>query len=188
MIDKLMLSDQELVKACLSGNVEAFRKIMERYSGKAMALALNMLRHRQDAEDVCQEAFVKAFHNLPKYDPRQSFKNWFYTVLYRRCLDHMRKRKRYHTFMVNFRGDKRRDAVPADFNPTRHTDLDPKILEGLSAKERMTLVLWANEGYSGKEIASVLRCSPSTARVNLFKARKKLKALLEGEHVAMSNG
>jgi RNA polymerase sigma-70 factor (ECF subfamily) len=187
MIDKLM-SDQDLVKACLSGNVEAYRKIMERYSGKAMALALNLLRHRQDAEDVCQEAFVKIFHNLSRYDARQNFKNWFYTVLYRSCLDHMRKRKRYHTFMMGFRGEQRREGLPAGPNPARHAHLDPKILEGLSVKERMTLVLWANEGYSGKEIASVLRCSPSTARVLLFKARKKLKAIMEGEHVAMSNG
>jgi len=187
MINKHM-SDQELVKACLSGNTGAYREIMLRYSGKAMAMALNMLRHREDAEDVCQEAFVKAFHNLDRYDPQQDFKNWFYTVLYRRCLDQMRKRKRFTNFMAKFRNEPDLEAAVKRSNPSRGPGLDPRMLEDLSPKERITLILWANEGYTGEEIASVLKCSPSTARVNLYKARKKLKALLEGENVALQNG
>jgi len=187
MKNKIM-SDQELVKACLSGNTGAYQEIMQRYSGKAMALALNMLRHREDAEDVCQEAFVKAFHNLERYDPRQDFRNWFYTVLYRRCLDHMRKRKRFTNFMVKFRNEPDLEAAVKRDNPSRGPGLDPRTLGELSPKERITLILWANEGYTGEEIASVLKCSPSTARVNLYKARKKLKALLEGENVALQNG
>ena len=182
------LSDQELVKACLSGNTGAYQEIMLRYSGKAMALALNMLRHREDAEDVCQEAFVKAFHNLDRYDPQQDFKNWFYTVLYRRCLDQMRKRKRFTNFMVKFRNEPDLEAAVKRSNPSRGAGLDPRMLEDLSPKERITLILWASEGYTGEEIASVLKCSPSTARVNLYKARKKLKAILEGENVALQNG
>ena len=187
MNDKHM-SDRELVQACLSGSSDAYQQIMERYSGKAMAMALNMLRHREDAEDVCQEAFVKVFHNLEKYDPRQDFKNWFYTVLYRRCLDQIRKRKRFYGFMAKFRNEPDLEAALKAPDPARNVRLDPRLLEGLSPKERMTLILWANEGYTGEEIASVLRCSPSTARVNLYKARKKLKDLLEGEDVALQNG
>ncbi len=187
MNDKHM-SDRDLVQACLSGKVDAYQKIMERYSGKAMALALNMLRHREDAEDVCQEAFVKVFNNLDRYDPQQDFKNWFYTVLYRRCLDHMRKRKRFYSFMVKFRNEPDLEAALMRQGPARNPGLDPRLLEVLSPREKMTLILWANEGYTGEEIASVLRCSPSTARVNLYKARKKLKAMLEGEDVALQNG
>lgn len=182
------MSDRELVEACLSGNEEEYRIIMERYSGKAMALALNMLRHRQDAEDVCQEVFVKVFHNLDKYDPRLDFKNWFYTVLYRRCLDHLRKRKQFTNFMVKFKNEPLRELEQGIPRPARTWQLKPNMLQDLSPKERMTLILWANEGYSGEEIASVLKCSPSTARVYLFKARKKLKAMLEGEDVVMQNG
>lgn len=182
------MSDRDLVQACLSGKVDAYQKIMERYSGKAMALALNMLQHREDAEDACQEAFVKVFNSLDRYDPQQDFKNWFYTVLYRRCLDHIRKRKRFYSFMVKFRNEPDLEAALKRQDPARNPELDPRLLEGLSPGEKMTLILWANEGYTGEEIASVLRCSPSTARVNLYKARKKLKAMLEGEDVALQNG
>lgn len=182
------MSDQELVQACLSGDEDAYQEIMRRYSGKALALALNMLRHREDAEDVCQEAFVKAFVNLERYDPRQDFKNWFYTVLYRRCLDHMRKRKRLYGFMGKLKHEFLAGEAGGGLNPDRRAGLNPRLLQGLSPKQRIALVLWANEGYSGEEIAAVLRCSPSTARVNLYKARRKIKAMLEGDNVAMQNG
>ncbi len=182
------MSDRELVRACLSGNEEAYRIIMERYSGKAMALALNMLRHRQDAEDVCQEVFVKAYHSLSKYDPKLDFKNWFYTVLYRRCLDQLRKRKRHTNFMVKLKNEPLPELGRGDPRAARPVQLHPSVLQDLSPKERMALILWANESYSGEEIASVLKCSPSTARVYLYKARKKLKAMLEKENVAMQIG
>ncbi len=160
---------------------------MERYSGKAMAMALNMLRHRQDAEDVCQEVFVKAYHSLDKYDPRLDFKNWFYTVLYRRCLDQMRKRKRHIDLMARLKHEPLPELEQGNPRLARSWQLNPNVPQDLSPKERMTLILWANESYSGEEIASVLKCSPSTARVYLFKARKKLKAMLEKENVAMQN-
>ena len=187
-MNEKFMSDQELIKACLKGDKDAYREIMRRYSSKALALALNMLRQREDAEDACQEAFMKAFRNLERYDPSRDFQNWFYTLLYRRCLDHMRKRKRYVNFMGRFRYEPGAGVSPSPKNPLRGSGLPSRYLDHLSPKQRMALILWADEGCSGEEIASVLGCSPSTARVNLYKARKKIKALLEGEDVAMQNG
>jgi RNA polymerase sigma factor (sigma-70 family) len=66
---------------------------------------------------------------------------------------------------------------------SRNQPLAPKILEGLSPKERVALCLWASEGYSGTEIGKVMKCSPSTARVLLYKARKKIKSKMEKENV-----
>ena len=62
------MDDNELVTACLRGEKEAFRRIMEAHSGPALALALNILANRQDAEDACQEAFVQAYRNLARFD------------------------------------------------------------------------------------------------------------------------
>ncbi len=71
---------------------------------------------------------------------------------------------------------------------SRSQPLAPKILEGLSPKERVALCLWASEGYSGTEIGQVMQCAPSTARVLLYKARKKIKSKMEKENVSLSNG
>jgi RNA polymerase sigma-70 factor (ECF subfamily) len=73
----------------------------------------------------------------------------------------------------------------AGLNPEHPPLLHSKLLQRLNPRERISVCLWANEGYTSSEIASVLRCSPSTARVHLFKARKKLKRLLEEDNVSL---
>jgi RNA polymerase sigma-70 factor (ECF subfamily) len=181
------MDEQELIAGSLRGRMEDFRMIVERYSAPAMALAVNMLGNRDDAEDVCQELFIQVYRKLGSYDPDRSFKNWVYTILYRRCLDHLKKRRRSRELVRKIS----RETVPATPGNPGGRDPDRKLpshlLEGLKAKERTALCLWANDGYSASEISQVLRCSASTARVYLFQARKKIKKLLE-QAVSVQNG
>lgn len=186
MTKKENMSDTELVKNCLQGDMEAYAQIMDRYKGKAMALAINILRNREDAEDVCQEAFISAFHNLDRFDLQGSFKNWFYTMIYHRCLDKIRKKKRFFQFFARIKSNQPLVAAnPHPTNPASGHSLDKKYLQTLSPKERLALFLWAQDSFAGEEIAAILKCSPATARVHLYKARKKIKALLGGENVAV---
>ena len=76
------MDDNLLGRGCLQGKREEFKKIVEGYGGKIVALALNMLGNREDAEDACQEAFIRAFRNLEKFDSQRSFRNWLYTIVY----------------------------------------------------------------------------------------------------------
>jgi RNA polymerase sigma-70 factor (ECF subfamily) len=178
------MSDSELVKNCLQGDMEAYRQIMDKYTGKAMALAINILRNREDAEDVCQEAFISAYHNLDKFDLQGSFKNWFYTMIYNRCIDKIRKNKRFFQFFARVKSSQPLIQVnPEPTNPTSVCSLDKRYLQTLSPKERLALFLWAQDSFAGEEIAAILKCSPATARVHLYKARKKIKAVIGGENV-----
>lgn len=179
------MSDIELIRSCLQGDVEAYRGIMEKYSHGAFALALNVLRNREDAEDVCQDSFIKAFHNLDKFDFRGNFKNWFYTLLYRNCIDSIRKKRRFFNFLNKFKTHSLSSSFQRDSNLETEGRIETRFLQRLSPNERLSIYLWVNEGYTSEEIAAVLRCSPSTARVNLFKARKKIKALLEEDNGEM---
>jgi RNA polymerase sigma-70 factor (ECF subfamily) len=182
------MDEQQLIAGSLEGSMEDFRMIVEKYSAPAMALAMNVLRNRDDAEDACQELFIQVYRNLQSYDPRRSFKNWVYTILYRRCLDHLKRRRRAAD-LVNRMGRETAPAIPS--NPGRSESprsLPSELLEKLKAKERTALCLWANEGYTSHEISEVLRCSASTARVYLFQARKKIKKLLEQGHASLQNG
>jgi RNA polymerase sigma-70 factor (ECF subfamily) len=182
------MDEQELIAGCLRGNMEDFRMIVEQYTAPAMALAMNVLGNRDDAEDACQELFIQVYRNLGSYDPTRSFKNWVYTILYRRCLDHLKRRRR-SAELVKKMGRETVLATPANpghSHPSR--SLPSNLLEQLKAKERTALCLWANEGYTAQETSEVLRCSASTARVYLFQARKKIKKLLEQGHVSLQNG
>jgi len=165
--------------------MEDFRMIVEGFSAPALALAMNMLGNRDDAEDACQELFIQVYRNLGSYDPNRSFSNWIYTILYRRCLDHLRKRRRAAEMVKKI---SRETVLSTPANPGPSRSLPSVLLEQLKAKERTAIVLWANEGYTAREISEVLRCSASTARVYLFQARKKIKKLLEQGDVSLQNG
>lgn len=172
------MNDSDLVKNCLQGNVESYRELMNRYQSYAMAVALNILMNYEDAQDVCQEAFLKAFQNLAKFDLQKSFKNWLYALLYHRCLDYLRRRKSFFQMLSRLRIEKQADDALRSGVPVSSYSEEFRLLNHLGPKERISLYLWSQEGYSGSEIASVLECSVKTAHVHLYKARTKLKALL----------
>jgi RNA polymerase sigma-70 factor (ECF subfamily) len=173
------MNDSQLVSICLQGEVDEFKKIVGKYRGKVMALALNILGNYEDAEDACQDSFIQAYRNLDRFDTRKSFSNWLFSILYNRCFDQLRKRSRFYNFFKRVKSDPSFHSVDLGSNQSSAQPLSQSILRELSPKERTVLFLWAEEGYTSEEIASVLRCSSSTVRVHLFKARKKIKSILE---------
>lgn len=176
-----LVTDNDLVRNCLEGDMESYRTLMNRYRDPAMALALNILTNFQDAEDACQEGFLRAYKNLSTFDLERNFKNWLYALLSNACLDQHRKRKSYFRFIGRLRTEEQSAAERRSAAPGSAGEFDFKHLRCLSPKERASLYLWSQEGCSGEEIAGVLGCSPKTAYVHLFRARTKLKAALKGE-------
>jgi len=161
-----------------------FRDLVEAFGPQAMALAVNILGNRQDAEDVCQEAFLQVFRRLDRYDPARSFKTWLFTIVSRRAFDVLKKKRRFYRFVDRATLEPRETFV-AGADPDPPKPLPEAVLRGLTARERTALCLWANEGYGALEIAAILRCRAATVRVTLFNARKKIKALLENGHVVV---
>lgn len=179
------MTDEELLRKCLSGKVEEYHKIVERYRTKALAIAMNLLGNRQDAEDASQDAFIQVYKNLEKFDFQQSFPNWFYSILYKRCLDRLRKRKRFSRFYHKIKAEPSQSFSTQPANPAFSLLEKQELISMLNPKERISLFLWANDGYTSEEIGEVLKCTASTARVYLFKARKKIKTFLENENVTL---
>jgi RNA polymerase sigma-70 factor (ECF subfamily) len=177
------MNDNQLVRECLRGDTEEFKKIVEKYRGKVMAMALNILGNREDAEDACQETFLQTYSNLDRFDMEKSFSNWLLSILYKRCLDQLRKRRRFFAFYKRAKGEAEESIGSPRLRLSKQNPHLHSLLERLSPKERTTLHLWAGEGYTSKEIAEVLKCSPNTARIHLHKARKKIKSLLGKENV-----
>jgi RNA polymerase sigma-70 factor (ECF subfamily) len=181
------VDEREIIEGCLRESLVSQKAMVEAYGTLVLSVALNVLGNRQDAEDVSQETFLQAFRRLDRYDRERSFKTWLLTIAYRRSLDMLRKRRRFSQFAARARFEpaafERQDPGAGDFAP-----LPSRVLEVLSPRERTALVLWANEGYAAKDIAEILDCSASTARVYLFNARRKIKALLETEHGLLQHG
>jgi RNA polymerase sigma-70 factor (ECF subfamily) len=179
------MTDEQILRRCLSGDVEEYHEIVERYRSRALAIAMNILGNRQDAEDASQDAFIQVYKNLDKFDFQKSFPNWFYSILYKRCLDRLRKRKRFSSFFQRVQTEPSQSFRSLPANPGYGLFEKQEMLKSLNSKERLSLFLWANDGYTSEEIGEVLKCSASTARVFLFKARKKIKSFLEKENVVV---
>lgn len=180
------MTDQELVKKTLDGDMNAFSEIVGRYQRKILAFAINTLGNKQDAEDVCQDAFVKVYHNLGKYDPRFAFKTWFYTLTNNLCIDRLRRKKTQFNFINKMKIEPEIRKKKAADNPGPSQLSKQKYLQKLTPREKTSVILWANEGCTAEEIAGILKCSASTARVYLFRARKKIKMELNHEHTPVS--
>ena len=180
-----MNDEAAAIAACLQGAGEEYKAVVDRYKGPLMAAAVNILGNREDAEDVCQETFIRAYRNLAAYEPDRSFKNWIFSILYHGCLDVLKKKRRFRAAESRLKNEIPRPAsgrAANDPGPGGSPGIGEAILARLSAKERTVVVLWASEGFTSAEIAGVLGCSASTARVTLFNARKKLKTHLENNH------
>jgi len=185
---KSAMDEKDILAGCLEGGPESYRGLLEAYGPLVTAVAINILGNREDAEDICQETFLQVFRNLDRYDPGRSFKTWLLTIVYRRALDMIRKKRRFAEFASRAKFDPsavRTDCAAAPGDPP---PLPSRFLDKLSPKERTALCLWANEGYTAGDISDVLGCSASTARVTLFNARRKIKAILEKDHGLLQVG
>ncbi len=177
-----LMEDNDIISSCLSGEKEAFEMLVKKYQAPLLHLAWRILGDKDEAKDATQDAFVQTFSNLDRFDRTKSFKNWLYSITYKRCIDRKRKEKSYRNFMYRTTVERplyTRDSVHAD--RIEDSEVFFPALKKLSTKERVAIILKINDAYSASEIANVLGCAESTARVYLFNARKKLKKILKGK-------
>ena len=182
------MEEKEIIEGCLRGSLVSSRAMVEAYGNLVMSVALNVVGNRQDAEDVCQETFLQVFRHLARYDLSRNFKTWLLTIVYRRSLDMIKKKRRFSEFSARARFEPAVAERGGNPHPTGPEPLPSALLTKLSPRERTALCLWANEGYTARDISEVLKCSASTARVYLFNARRKIKTLLENDHGLLQNG
>ncbi len=181
--------DRELVRRTVGGDRSAFGSLVERYQKRVYAVAFGIVRDREDAWDVAQEAFVKAFKNLDRFEGDSTFFTWMYRITYNLAIDHYRSRGRRETGVdLDERGVER--ALQAEDRPNLGGDPDQmsdraelsrvlhEAMGKLSDKHRAIIVLREVEGLSYEEIAAVLGIAKGTVMSRLFHARKNLQTLL----------
>lgn len=181
--------DAALVKRTLDGDRGAFGELVERHQKRVYAVAYGILRNRDDAWDVAQEAFVKAFKNLSRFKGDSAFYTWMYRIAYNLSIDHYRSKGRKSA--VHFEDPAAMENVlEADGRPTHQHDpgeLSDRAeltrvlhdaMNRLSEKHRAIIVLREVEGLAYEEISNVLGIPKGTVMSRLFHARKNLQELL----------
>jgi len=189
------VDDTALVRRAQQGDAAAFEELVHQYDRTVLRLAMHLTGSREDAQDIYQEAFLRAFRNLDSFRFECSFYTWIYRIATNLCLDHLRKNQLRNRDMITERfpeGDEDSvlDRVPdqrAGASPERSlisSELRERILNALgrlSPRERMVFELKHYQGMKLQSVAVILNTTENTIKNTLFRATHKLR--LELAHV-----
>ena len=184
--------DDELIREAQRGNRTSFDSLVRRYDQSVLRLALHMLGNEQDAQDVHQEAFLKAYRHLGNFRFECSFYTWLYRIVTNLCLDHLRRRKSRRedpATVLDSRGDEmdllsnisdtRSMANPArELDRKRMGESINEALDKLTPRERTVFELKHYQGLKLRTIGEMLSTTEETAKNTLFRATRKLRANL----------
>lgn len=182
-------SDLAVVALVKAGDHDAFRHLVERHSRSVFRLAYRLTGHEQDAEDVVQETFLRAFRQIRRFEARSSFATWLYRITVNCSHDLLRQRPRAGTRPSL--DDPEFEVVAALADPSVAADpmrelasrrIDERVrsaMNALSEQERSAFVMRHFEGLSIEEIGRVLDLKSSAAKHSIFRAVHKLRRALE---------
>ena len=185
-----MTREQEatIIKQVLEGDVNAFEGLVKEYEKNVYNLALRMTGDPEDAADMAQDAFIKAYSSLSSFRGDSKFSVWLFRIVSNLCLDFLRSRKRRPTVSLSVENDEGEDMEfeIADESQSPETLLEQKLtreavrcgLDSLPPEQRQILLLREIQGLSYEEIAQVLELESGTVKSRIFRARKRLSAFL----------
>lgn len=184
--------EREIIEKVLSGDTEAFEALVIEHQNKVYSLALRMVGNEEDARDMAQEAFIRAFNSLTGFRGDSKFSVWLYRLTSNICIDFIRSRAKKRTVSMTWTDEDGDDAgeleVPDErFSPeaqlerTLTRESVRRGLDSLSPQYREILLLREINGLSYDEIGEALGIEPGTVKSRIFRARKKLCDFLVSE-------
>jgi RNA polymerase sigma-70 factor (ECF subfamily) len=172
--------DHQTLRRCQQGDKQAYGIIVQKYMKRAYFSAFAFMGNHDDALDLSQEAFIRAYQALARFDLQQRFFTWYYRILRNLCLNH----RRDHSKFIDLSELKEPETVDSSADPSvlaEHRDLSERLWKAIAAlhdEQREIIILKDIEGCSYKEIAERLEIPPGTVMSRLFNARKLLKEKL----------
>jgi len=183
------LRDEEIVALCQKGQSEVFEVLVRKYMEKAFRIALDFTHDTEEAKDLSQEAFLRAFSRIKQFDGRSSFYTWFYRLVVNICLDHTRRKGRViweRLERETERGTEPMEIADASSSPDQEAMAGEakrradRTLEAMPNKQRTAFLLRNHQGLSIQDIAKVMKTTEGTVRVYLHRAVAALRqSLLE---------
>jgi RNA polymerase sigma-70 factor (ECF subfamily) len=170
------VTEKELVKGCMREDRRCQQELFLRYSGKMLAVCLRYTRHRMEAEDILQDAFIKVFDNISKFEFKGSFEGWIRRIVINTALKNYSK-KSFKQEQIGLENQPELPLEPEIYNTLQEEEL-LRLINQLPDGYRVVFNLYAVEGYSHKEIADLLGIQESTSRSQLVKARKMLQGMI----------
>jgi RNA polymerase sigma-70 factor, ECF subfamily len=182
-------AERQLVRRAQAGDQGAYEQLVRIHQQRILAVVSGILRRSEDVEDVAQQAMVKAYFSLKRFDQRSAFGTWLYKIAVNECWDYFRKKKARHlVYEADLNEEQLRQVEGTteseDGLIVRHTedaesrverlDLVDRLLCVLDVKDRAMLVMKEVEGFTVEEIGEILDLNVNTVKVRLFRARGRL--------------
>lgn len=169
--------DITLVRGCLGGDERAFEVLVLRYQGPIYNAVLRMVRDRDDASDLTQSAFLKAYQQLSRFDPQYKFFSWIYRIAVNETLNYVKRRNRQEPLVGDRASEDRSpENLLVGTEVSRHVQ---DALMQISADYRVVVVLRHFHDCSYEDMAAILGVPEKTIKSRLFSARRQLRELLE---------
>jgi RNA polymerase sigma-70 factor (ECF subfamily) len=188
------VDDTELVRQAQQGDTIAFEQLVHNYDRTVLRLALNITRSREDAQDIYQEAFLRAYRNIGRFRFECSFYTWIYRIVTNLCLDHLRKNHQHQrdittemspegeeeTVVARVADDRAGASPERSFFSRELREALLRALKKLSPRERLVFELKHYHGLKLQTVALILNTTENTIKNTLFRATRKMRLELIG--------
>jgi RNA polymerase sigma factor (sigma-70 family) len=177
------MDEKQLIRKVLKGDTSAFAHFVDTYQNMAVTIAYRICSNKQDAEDIVQNAFVKAFHNLHTFRIDSKFSTWFYRIVYNTALTYIGE-SRFSNEFVDYRQLHDEDShsdwnILEQIHENERKEILNKAMDKLPKDECLVLTLFYLEENSIKDICSITSLTESNVKVKLYRARKRLADILK---------
>jgi len=183
-VKEAVSDESSIIRRCLKGDVEAYGRLVDRYSARVINVALMMVGDRHEAEDIAQDAFIRAFRGLAGFKGRARFSSWLHQIALNLCRDHLKKRARAggtvpmaeETLEGSRDGDG--EATPDPIVDAELSETMRREISRLPYLYREAFVLRHLQGMDYLEVAAITRVPADTVRVRAYRARELLRGRL----------
>ncbi len=175
--------DEHLINKVIKGENNAYAVLVDRYKHMVYTLALKIVKNREDAEEVAQDTFVKAYSALNEFKGESKFSTWLYKIAYYRSLDYLKKNKRrVETTTIDISEEYNiasMDDALDGMEIKERAEIIKHAIQELPADDAVLITLYYFETLSMNEISKVMGIPANTIKVRLFRGRKRLAKILE---------
>ncbi len=176
------MTDDELIRSILDGNQRNFRLIVEKYSPRVFRTVLGFVHQREEAEEITQDCFLKAYNSLPGFSGKSAFSTWLYRITVNTALNVVRKKRREQLMgdlSAFFQFSSAEKNAGQKLEEAEEDGIVEQALDKLPEKQRVAFILSKFEGFSQKEIAEIMSTSEGAVEQLILRAKAHLKKELK---------